>query len=274
MDGVYRAYNLTDLARENSSLLDGEIDPFDGIDSIFRSREAYVQRGEAVFRDNTGVAGSALKSFVMPNGVIDGSKLQSHWFPQTKADVFISHSHGDLDLAMALAGWLSVEFKLRPFIDSAIWGDSDALLKDIDNVYCKNIGEPTYSYERRNRSTSIVHMMLTAALGTMIDNTECLIFLNTPRSLKWRDEVERTESPWIYAEICMVNSVRLRLPERKPLGREILAEKFAKENRDLIADFLLPMQRLTPLGEEDLMLWQKSRRAEHALDDLYRMMTH
>ncbi len=85
-----------------------------------------------------------LSEFLSTDGVINGEKLESTWFPQIKADIFISHSHSDEKLAMTLAGWLYRQFGLESFIDSTIWGYADSLLKKIDNKYCLNEGDATY----------------------------------------------------------------------------------------------------------------------------------
>ena len=149
-----------------------------------------------------------IKSFIDDDGFLDGSKMQDNWFPQIKADVFISHSHKDKDLALALAGWLKENLGLTAFIDSCVWGYSNDLLKLIDNRYCRNEYRRTYDYEKRNSSTSHVHMMLSVALTQMIDNTECLFFLNTPNSITPDTIINQTESPWIYSEIATSQLIR------------------------------------------------------------------
>jgi hypothetical protein len=35
----------------------------------------------------------------------------------------------------------------------------------------------------------------------MIDNTECLVFLNTPNSITSQGVVKRTHSPWLFMEL-------------------------------------------------------------------------
>ena len=77
-----------------------------------------------------------INSFIDDDGFLDGSKMQANWFPQIKADVFISHSHKDRELALTLAGWLRETFGLTAFIDSCVWGYANDLLKMIDNKYC------------------------------------------------------------------------------------------------------------------------------------------
>jgi len=72
---------------------------------------------------------------VGPNGDIDGAKIMEDWFPNKKADIFISHSHNDRRTAERLAIWLQREMNFSVFIDSVVWGSTDELLKKIDNQY-------------------------------------------------------------------------------------------------------------------------------------------
>src|SRR4051812_17008773 len=95
----------------------------------------------------------ALQDFI-ENKKVDGTKMRNHWFPQLDADVFISHSHSDQIDAVKLAGYLKQTFGLTSFIDSLVWDYADDLLKQIDNEFCLNEGKETYSYEKRNGSTS------------------------------------------------------------------------------------------------------------------------
>lgn len=111
-----------------------------------------------------------LESFILSNGKIDGSSFINNWFPQIHADIFISHSHKDKNLAIALAEWLFEEFGLNTFVDSCIWGNSTELLLEIDKEFSDfNPNRNTYNYNKRNNSTSHVHIMLSTALSMMID---------------------------------------------------------------------------------------------------------
>lgn len=49
----------------------------------------------------------------------------------------------------------------------------------------------TYDYNLRNYTTSHVHMMLATALTEMIDNTECIMFYNTPNSVLLADDLQK-----------------------------------------------------------------------------------
>lgn len=97
---------------------------------------------------------------------------------------------------------------MSSFIDSQIWGHSDQLLKEIDNKYCKNSSDSTYSYEKRNGSTAHIHMMLSYALTRMIDRTECVIFIESDKSISVSDSINKTNSPWIFHELSTVDTIR------------------------------------------------------------------
>lgn len=212
-----------------------------------------------------------LKSFRYPDGSLNGSKMKANWFPQINADIFISHSHEDEQLAIALARWLYEKFRLVSFIDSCIWGYANDLLQMIDNSYCYNELTGGYGYSKRNRSTSHVHMMLSVALTQMIDKTECLFFLNTPRSLTPDTVIEQTVSPWIYSEIAMSRLIRRKSLEAH---RRLLSENvrsFASGGK-LRVLYDLPTDHLIRINERDLMAWEGSYQSDRnifSLDKLY-----
>ena len=133
----------------------------------------YLEAGKLYFEERKSKLESAsdsLDKYMCENG-LDADIMQKQWFPEVHADIFISHSHDDKDLAVSLAGWLHEKFDLDVFVDSMIWEYANNLLKKVDNRYCvqtKDSNHTTYSYSRRNRSTSHVHMMLMTALANMI----------------------------------------------------------------------------------------------------------
>lgn len=115
---------------------------------------------------------SCLDKYLSPDGSLDGSSIEADWFPNVSANVFISHSHKDESAALQLAGFLH-RYNITSFIDSTVWGYANDLLKQIDNKYCVQRRKPgggyTYDYDKRNQSTSHVHMMLQGALAKMIN---------------------------------------------------------------------------------------------------------
>ena len=218
----------------------------------------------------------ALGEFATSGGVLDGSGLERNWFPQVKSQIFLSHSHGNEKVSMALAGWIHQHFGLASFVDSGVWGYADELLETIDKEHCWNRASRTYIYEHRNRSTSYVHMMLSAALAKMINRTECLIFLSTTESLQWRDAVQRTQSPWIYSELTFASLVETRIPDRLTKQKTLNeALNFSEKQAGVVMDFEADLARLTPITPNVLALWSDKYTKiyrplrGHPLDALY-----
>jgi hypothetical protein len=237
----------------------------------------YLYAGTRIFDAQMKAVRQRLNQFVLPDGLLDATKLGENWFPRINADVFISHSHADRDLALGFAGFLADKFDLTSFIDSCVWGFGDELLKAIDKKYCYQPESKTYSYEKRNRSTSHVHMMLSTALSSMIDHCECLFFMNTPGSITPLDVIGKdgdgTLSPWIYSEIAFSRLVRRKLtPRTRPTEKAFT--KVARELSEQIQIlYSVEMDHLSSLRSKDLDRWHLSSMLskDHPLDVLYRM---
>ena len=172
----------------------------------------YLTEGNRLYAEHEREVQDCLSEYITEEGIINGTALKEHWFSITKKDIFISHSHKDINKVKAFAGWLKSCFGLEAFIDSCSWGYCDDLLNKIDKKYCYNPKSKTYNYDLRNYTTSHVHMMLSTALTEMIDNTECIIFFNTPNSISLATELDqirkngkaaKTVSPWIYHELSI-----------------------------------------------------------------------
>lgn len=234
----------------------------------------FEEKGEQLNVKHRIAIKNTLDAFLNDSGSLDGSRLQEHWFPQIHADVFISHSHKDKQIATAFAGWLSDTFGLIPFIDSCVWGYADDLLKRIDNKYCINPNRETYSYSKRNGSTSHIHMMLSTALIMMLDNTECLIFLNTPQSISSSDSISKTQSPWLFMEIAMSRIIRKKSPTEH---RHIMTIDEGLELKRIEARFIFEykvnLASLANINWSTLMTWKSShvKGKGHPLDTLYRI---
>ena len=230
---------------------------FGGKEEYHRLEE--IGKNEIIGKHESEISGS-LKGFVS-NGVIDASKLQEACFPQIKAHVFISHSHSDKSIALFLAGWLFENFKLISFIDSCVWEHMDKLLRDIDWKYSLNMSGNMLDYEKRNFSTSNVHMMLSTALTMMIDQTECLLFLNTPNSITPSSVIEQTTSPWIYHELATSRLLRKNFPKRST-GRRIgqrlsLKQKtFSSSGIFPVFNYTVKTDHLIEIHAEDFLKWK------------------
>lgn len=153
---------------------------------------------------------NVLKETINPDsGIIDGDKLKESIFPTDKYgfpdfDVFISHSHNDLDLAKQLAAFLRDYMGMTPFLDNYVWGSADALLEEIDKTYCKTTDKRYYNYNKRNFSTSHVHTMLSMSILEMISRCKAFVFIGSSESLNLSQinaSGPQTLSPWIYQEL-------------------------------------------------------------------------
>lgn len=245
--------------------------------------EKYKQEGELMYLYYQNRVQTAIAKYISPDGSLDGTKMSKDWFPEINdADIFISHSHLDESKAMGLAGWLYKNFGLNSFIDSCLWGDSNKLLREIDNRFCKRSeGDRTfYDYQMRNKSTAFVHMMLSAALSKMIDKTECLIFLNTPNSISISQAItETTQSPWLYAEIETARIIQRRYPREKneSLARDLI-EKAILMSESLETRFNTDLSHFYKIDQSDLDAWEIGysmdkhfgKERSHALDILYK----
>ena len=165
---------------------------------------------------------------------------------------------------------LSYEFGIRSFMNSCVWGFADDLLKIIDNEYCRQDHNRTYNYRKRNRSTSHVHMMLSTALIKMMDQCECILFLNTPSSIPPDEFIEGTitDSPWIYSEIAMTSLIQ----KKAAATHRELAKSVTAIDEGLRIKYEVQLAHITALASSDLKEWQKRAgkvKGSEALDALY-----
>jgi hypothetical protein len=236
--------------------------------------EEFYSIGKKVFDDNRKTIKTTLDSFLLDNGSLNGIEIMENWFPSIKADIFLSHSHKDEKLAIIIAGMLQNKLGLKVFIDSSVWGYSNDLLKIIDEQYCKNTDGATYSYEKRNYSTSHVNLMLSNALNKMIDNCESIFFLNSPNSISMDNLKDSTKSPWIYSEISTAQIIRKVIPERLKLqtknysgGGVIMSEN----KGDLSMEYELNLTQFENISYDSFIEWVNSPNTKlSALDYLYK----
>lgn len=242
----------------------------------------YKQIGQDYYEQIKTDLQSSLKSFIVEDGVIDGTRLQQNWFPiQNQFNVFLSHSHNDEMLAISLAGFLKEKLNLNTFIDSCLWGYSNDLLRKIDKKYCRYGDGVSFDYDKRNYSTSHVHMMLSIALSRMIDNCEAIFFLNSENSISLNEEIKkkRTSSPWIYSELSIADMIEIQ-PISRYRGGTL---HFEHGVYDLINESLTlhiqydvdeVLKKFIPLSFQDLMQcskdWKRNKNFyENALDYIY-----
>lgn len=248
----------------------------------------HVGRGDALVDARRPAVAQGLRMYNGEDNALDADQLVKQWFPEIKADVFISHSHLDKDLAHGLVGWLKEELGVTAFVDSLVWNSADELLRQIDDSHCVNDHEDedgrkakkSYNYRKRNLSTSHVHMMLAMAIAKMIDNCECLFFLSTPSSVsvsKTINDKSHTSSPWLFAELALSNLIRTtELSSERQLRLQESSNVRGSVSMDSL-DFSYPLslKHLSRIDEKGLEKWRVragSDRGESALDTLYMLL--
>ena len=250
--------------------------------------ESYSSLIEEWKEEHNNELNNNIKSFKDEHGCLRADVIQANWFPSIDADVFISHSHNDLELAIAFSLWLEDSFGISSFVDSCVWECAYELLKLINNEYNLNKRSQLYEYEGCMYAASHVYMILSRALASMIDRTECLFFLSTSNSLSNQyeeevidGEVAKTASPWIYSEIEMT-----RLIEKKDIKEQRRQREQRRRAQDRVfsaaplrVNYPIETEHLTEIGWKQLSLWKarwriggnskQKRPASEALDLLY-----
>ncbi|WP_395266415.1 hypothetical protein V1605_11885 [Enterobacter soli] len=185
-----------------------------------QDRLFYKNKGDEILEKMRPEAAGNMISRLFDNlDVFDARLLTGEWFPPMEADVFISHSHRDVDKAVCFVGWLYEHFGVKAFVDAKLWHYADDLLKEIDNRKTK-LDSGHYSYESRNISTAHSHVMLMSSLLSMMDKTECLLFIEGENALSCSEpNSEKTSSPWIYTELMASKLMRINEPKRTIYAR-------------------------------------------------------
>lgn len=259
---MYRGFNVENISIDNFSIDDFLYADISCNDLLYDDMTEIVfdvaKKFDAQFPKRA--IHENLKKYCTMNGNFDASAIQEDLFPQLDFDVFISHSHDDEILAKVFAWYLQKNFNLKVFVDSAVWGYFDIFLKE---MRC-NTG--------LSNAVSHAHMMLTMALMTMIDRTECLFFLNTPKSINLDEKFNTgTYSPWLYTEIGISRMIEKKLSDRyKNRSVEDYQKKFPEDAKFL---YKLNLAHLTPLDYKRLNSWKShcQKTVEHPLDVLYKL---
>jgi hypothetical protein len=215
-----------------------------------------------------------IDGFVLNEGLLSATSIMEDWFPQIKADIFLSHSHKDENTALILAGFLYKKLNIKTFIDSTIWGYSNDLLDKINKKYCYNSEKKTYDYRKSNNASTHVNLMLSNALSKMIDNCECVFFLNTPNSISSKDTIDKTYSPWIFSEISTTQIIKKKTPKRLKLQTVMFSDSVKlNENKrsELLVEYDIELSHLTDLDSDDINKWVSlnNRIPMNPLDTLY-----
>lgn len=88
---------------------------------------SHMATGCSLYAKHEKEVHECLDRYISDDGIIDGTALKNYWFSISPKDVFISHSHKDINKVKAFAGWLYNCFGLKAFIDSCSWEYCDEL---------------------------------------------------------------------------------------------------------------------------------------------------
>ncbi|MCQ2831085.1 toll/interleukin-1 receptor domain-containing protein [Helicobacter pylori] len=121
--------------------------------------------------------------------------------PQLKnAQVFLSHSHADINKALEVKNYLENQIKRKVFIDSLFWDYKD----DVLNKLAK--------YDDISRIEDAFTLILRESLEYMIKKCPYFVFLQSKNSVsnqglsRNQDLLKITHSAWIYEELKIANT--------------------------------------------------------------------
>lgn len=233
--------------------------------------------------------GNKLMKIINSQEELKVKKIKEILLPNNeKFDVFISHSHQDLELAKHLAIYLKEKYNLKCFIDSMYWGNIDNLLFLLNNKYSVleygSNGNTIYNYSKANNACKHCDMILATALTDMIDNCEVVFFLNTENSIiANKDAVNGAEtySPWIYHEIFTTSIIEKNLPVRENIAlehKEIFSN--VRKNDDIKIKYEIDLSNFPIINKDILDRWRKSNEYSkpylfqngESLDELYKIL--
>ncbi len=129
--------------------------------------------------------------------VLNHNKIKEVFFspfkPQLKnAQVFLSHSHADINKALEVKNYLENQIKCKVFIDSLFWDYKD----DVLNKLAK--------YDDISRIEDAFTLILRESLEYMIKKCPYFVFLQSKNSVsnqglsRNQDLLKITHSAWIY----------------------------------------------------------------------------
>ena len=213
--------------------------------NINNSRECYVNLSQFINNSMQEESFDVIKLLENESGIIDGEKIKTEFYPtqlKEKYNVFISHSHRDINEIERFAVVLNQKYGVRCFVDSMIWKNVEDLQKKLDCQYSKK-DNGKLDYRLVRQSTAHIHSLLSIALFEMIDQCECCIFVQSDNSLRLDFKDTATMSPWIYEEIFYMNHTKRICPTRI-----LKKQKFSLLNEGYKSDAQIKMTHVVDLS--------------------------
>ncbi|GAA8247375.1 toll/interleukin-1 receptor domain-containing protein [Helicobacter pylori] len=121
--------------------------------------------------------------------------------PQLKtAQVFLSHSHVDINKALEVKDYLENQTKRKVFVDSLFWDYKDDVLNELAK------------YDDISRIEDAFTLILRESLEYMIKKCPYFVFLQSKNSVSLnQDLLGITYSEWIYEELRIAHSIVARV---------------------------------------------------------------
>ncbi len=134
--------------------------------------------------------------------ILNHRELQEAFFspfkPQLKnAQVFLSHSHADINKALEVKNYLENQIKRKVFIDSLFWDYKD----DVLNKLAKYA-----EYDDISGIEDAFTLILRESLQDMIEKCPYFVFLQSKNSISNQGLSQITYSAWIYEELRIANT--------------------------------------------------------------------
>ena len=209
--------------------------------------------------------------------MLQAYEIKKLLLPSKRYDIFISHSHKDINLAKGLAGYLEKYCKVSCFIDSLYWSNIDELQEELNRMHLtmdRTAGKKTFNHKSTMEVAKHANMILASALTEMIDNCECVFFFNTDNSvIRGTEAISKNEtySPWIYHEVFTTTIIQKK--QRSKFNESYqFRDNAIKQIPDI--SYGLDLSGMTVLREEDILEWGtkiNSNKDKHPLDVLYNL---
>lgn len=229
------------------------------------------------YENDKSISLQKLRKIINSYNIIRAHEIKKLLLPSKHYDIFISHSHKDLELAKGLSNYLQLFFGVSCFIDSLYWGNIDELQEELNRMHLhedKATGKEYYDHQSTMEVAKHANMILASALTEMIDNCECVFFLNTDNSvIRGTEAISKNEtySPWIYHEVFTTTIIQKK--QRSKFNESYqFRDNAIKQIPDI--SYGLDLSGMTVLREEDILEWGtkiNSNKDKHPLDVLYNL---
>lgn len=229
------------------------------------------------YENDKSISLQKLRKIINSCNKIRAHEIKKLLLPSKRYDIFISHSHKDINLAKGLAGYLEKYCKVSCFIDSLYWSNIDELQEELNRMHLtmdRTAGKKTFNHKSTMEVAKHANMILASALTEMIDNCECVFFFNTDNSvIRGTEAISKNEtySPWIYHEVFTTTIIQKK--QRSKFNESYqFRDNAIKQIPDI--SYGLDLSGMTVLREEDILEWGtkiNSNKDKHPLDVLYNL---